>query len=69
MKDEVKQRDLLSRRTDSGRSNIERREGSLVSYVPNRHYDALNIFGERIEQIVGRERRGRVSHHNWFGDA
>ncbi len=21
------------------------------------------------EQIVGRERRGRVSHHDWFGDA
>jgi len=21
------------------------------------------------EQIVGRERRGRVSHHDWSGDA
>ena len=23
----------------------------------------------RAQQIVGRERRGRVSHHNWSGDA
>ncbi|MDX6614147.1 MAG: hypothetical protein QOD75_3333 [Blastocatellia bacterium] len=21
-----------------------------------------------IQQIVGRERRGRVSHHDWYGD-
>jgi len=26
-------------------------------------------FANRAEQIVGRERRERVSHHNWSGDA
>jgi len=31
--------------------------------------DAPTIDAERTEQIVGRERRGRASHHNWFRDA
>jgi hypothetical protein len=30
---------------------------------------ALSTFQPRAEQIVGRERRGRVSHHDWSGDA
>jgi hypothetical protein len=34
----------------------------------NRQGTAHSIVG-RAEQIVGRERRERVSHHNWSGDA
>jgi hypothetical protein len=28
-----------------------------------------NWITDAAEQIVGRERRERVSHHNWSGDA
>jgi len=27
------------------------------------------VTSDAVEQIVGRERRGRVSHDNWSGDA
>ena len=27
------------------------------------------LSGIAAQQIVGRERRGRVSHHDWSGDA
>ena len=33
------------------------------------YHEAVSLSNAGGEQIVGRERRGRVSHHNWSGDA
>jgi hypothetical protein len=48
----------------TGRSNLRKIEGVATFGLLGR---ALVVI-IATEQIVGRERRGRASHHNWSGE-